>query len=158
LGVSGTGGVERANLNFITSGGNTSIYSGGTTGYQISGSGLMNSNPLSFNYYNNASPITLALMNNSMMDFYFPVNVYGYTNPGNYSSSLGSQSMPNGYKFSNKLLSNNDTIAGLNIFEVRNSSGNTQSAYVGAVSNGGAGNYAPTIVFGQSTGANAYAE
>jgi hypothetical protein len=42
--------------------------------------------------------------------------------------------------------------------QVKNSSSNLQNAYIGAVSNTGAGTYSPSIVFGQQIGATAYAE
>jgi hypothetical protein len=40
----------------------------------------------------------------------------------------------------------------------KNGNSNNQNGYIGVVSNNGAGTYAPNLVFGQSTGANSYAE
>jgi hypothetical protein len=51
-----------------------------------------------------------------------------------------------------------DSVGAFNDFGVSNTAGNSQNAFIGAVSTTGAGSYTPSLVFGQSTGSTAYQE
>jgi len=82
------------------------------------------------------------------------------TDINTYSSSSSSTWQPssstNGAAISNN--SPTDNSASYLILVPRNSNNNAQLAYIGAVSNTGAGSFSPTIVFGRRTGSTAYSE
>jgi hypothetical protein len=91
----------------------------------------------------------------------------GLTTKGNvntaYTATSGSLPFP--YSGANSAstvtVSNTQALDGSGSFVelfAKNGSSNNQNGYIGVVSNNGAGTYAPNLVFGQSTGANAYAE
>nr|BFD63524.1 hypothetical protein BdHM001_22050 [Bdellovibrio sp. HM001] len=81
---------------------------------------------------------------------------------GSYSSSSSSYAspVPNGLYPSLRVKdsSSGDNRGAYVELLVANSSGNAQNAYIASISNTGAGVYAPSIVFGQQTGATAYNE
>jgi hypothetical protein len=80
-------------------------------------------------------------------------------NSSAYTSSSGGSSAPvaGGLLVTGNTSSTDSTATAINL-KVKNGMGNNQSAYVAAVSNGGAGTYAPTLVFGSQTGSNSYQE
>ncbi|MFS4459084.1 hypothetical protein [Bdellovibrio sp. HCB2-146] len=81
------------------------------------------------------------------------------TRAGNdaYATSSGATSMPgtNTVLYNSWNVDNNTALLG---FSVNNGNSRNQNAYIGAVAVTGAGSYNPALVFGQSTGANAYSE
>lgn len=165
-GISSAGLTYNSNSDGSGSDGGFNFQASGSNLLTISNSGIVNiANTTTSSAWNNGALVVgggVGIAGNINAGGSIKAGILGAsgTNTTAYTSSSGSATSPvgaNSYvQVSNS--SNTDSSGSYLLMSSKNTATNAQQAYIGAISNTGAGVYSPTIVFGQQTGASAYTE